>query len=165
MRFAKITDGTSSRGEQRKLRCFFAELLPQPTRCFEQRRSIEQLAGLQHSACSFDSVKPALRIHQGAKTEFVGGTQPLPGFANERKRGFQRNAIRSRLERIHRSPSRRTRGPQPQQFPQLVELEYFLRGASHLCFYFSLLWRCCAASPAEAATYTSRPFASPHGPG
>ena len=32
-------------------------------------------------------------------------------------------------------------------------------------FYWRWSWRCCAASPAESATYTSRPFASPQDPG
>src|SRR5207302_7228836 len=32
-------------------------------------------------------------------------------------------------------------------------------------FYFRLLWRCCAASPGDPATYTRRPFASAQGAG
>ena len=75
-----------------------------------------------------------MRVGQRAEAQFVPAAQPFPRFANQGERGFEPNAIRFRLKHIHGSPSRRTGRAQPEQFPQLVKLEHFLRGACHF-FY------------------------------
>ena len=139
MHVAKIARRSGACRKQGKLRRFLAKLLAEPARGFQQRRRIEQFSRLQHCARPFHAFEPALRVGQRAKPEFATAAQPFARFANQRERGFQRDATGSRLKRIHPAPSRRTRSAQPQQFPQLVELEDFLRRACHFDFLFDVV--------------------------
>ncbi len=54
--------------QQRKLDGVFAKLLSQPSRCFQQRRRVQELARLQRHALTFDAFEPALRISERAKS-------------------------------------------------------------------------------------------------
>ena len=126
MHVSKITKRSGTLRQQRKLRRFLSKLLSQPSRCLQQRRRIPKFRRLQHRSGSFDAFEPALRIGQRPESELAPCSQPLSRFPDQRKRRLQRSAIHPWLKRAHRAPPRRTRRPQPQQFPQLVEFENVL---------------------------------------
>src|SRR5258708_952596 len=58
----KITKRSGPRRQQRKLHRFFAKLLPQPSRRFQQRSRIQEFAELERRAHPLDPFTPAFRI-------------------------------------------------------------------------------------------------------
>ena len=77
-------------------------------------------------------------IGERAKTQFALRAQPLARLANEREAAFQRTTVNAGLEFSDTAAARGTRGPEPQQFTQLVELQNVLCRSRHFVqFFFS----------------------------